>query len=311
MAVPPLPPPPPGLLTPTQLASYARDGYLLLPGWLRADDMAAMRACAEGVVARFDASRLSVFSTDEQTRTSDEYFLSSGDQVRCFLEESALGRDGALLRPAAECVNKLGHALHTQLPPFRAASFDRRVAGVCASLGLVDPRVCQSMYILKSARVGGEVKPHVDGAFLYTVPQTCVGFWWPLADCTTRNGCLWAVPGSHARPVARRFRRAAGGGGGTEFAPLEPHAWDLSGAVPLEVAAGTLVLLHAALVHFSEANHSDVSRHAYSIHVVEGGGAGVVYPADNWLQIPGGPGAFPSLYEAGGGDALVAPPRSS
>lgn len=293
----PPPPPPPGLLTAAQLDAFARDGYLLLPGWLSERDMAAMRACAADVVAQFDAATVSVFSTDEQTRTSDEYFLSSGDQVRCFLEERALGRDGALLRPREECINKIGHALHTQLPPFRAASFDARVAAVCASLGFADPRVAQSMYIMKGAHIGGEVRPHVDGAFLYTAPQTCLGFWWPLADCTTRNGCLWAVPGSHARPVARRFRRAAGGGGGTEFDPPEPQPFDLTGAVPLEVPAGTLVLLHAALVHYSEANTSAAARHAYSIHVVEGG-KGTVYPADNWLQVPGGPRAFPALYPA-------------
>jgi hypothetical protein len=36
-----------------------------------------------------------------------------------------------------------------------------------------------------------------DGTFLYTAPQSCLGFWWALEDCTTVNGCLWGVPGSH------------------------------------------------------------------------------------------------------------------
>jgi phytanoyl-CoA hydroxylase len=49
------------------------------------------------------------------------------------------------------------------------------------------------------------------------------------------------------------------------------------------VEAGTLVLLHNALVHYSLENLSDKSRHAYSVHVVEGG---YEYPADNWLQRP-------------------------
>lgn len=53
----------------------------------------------------------------------------------------------------------------------------------------------------------------------------------------------------------------------------------------MQVKAGTLVLLHHSLVHYSAPNKSDKSRHAYSIHVVEGS-EGHVYPEDNWLQRP-------------------------
>lgn len=127
-----------------------------------------------------------------------------------------------------------------------------------------------------------------DGTFLYTEPQSVVGFWWALEDCTTTNGCLWAVPGSHTQGVQRRFRRRGDGEAGTEFDPPEPPApFDLTGAVPLDVKCGALVLLHHALVHYSAANKSGASRHAYSMHVVEGAG-GTVYPKDNWLQRPEG-----------------------
>ena len=59
--------------------------------------------------------------------------------------------------------------------------------------------------------------------------------------------------------------------------------FDLTGAVPLEVKAGTLVLLHHALVHYSAPNTSSKSRHAYSVHVIEGAD-GTTYLPDNWLQ---------------------------
>jgi phytanoyl-CoA hydroxylase len=64
--------------------------------------------------------------------------------------------------------------------------------------------------------------------------------------------------------------------------------------MPLEIAAGTLVILHNSLVHFSAENSSDRSRHAYSIHIVEGA-PGWTYPADNWLQRTDG-SPFPALY---------------
>lgn len=69
------------------------------------------------------------------------------------------------------------------------------------------------------------------------------------------------------------------------FDPEEPIEPDTAGALCLEVPAGTLVLLHSANVHFSHANRSDRSRHAYTLHVIEGG-KGVKYPEDNWLQRP-------------------------
>jgi phytanoyl-CoA hydroxylase len=191
----------------------------------------------------------------------------------------------------------MGHNLHELVPEFRAVSLDdARIATILRALGYEAPCVPQSMAILKNARVGGAVGAHVDGAFLYTRPQSCLGFWWPLETCTLTNGCLYAVPGSHKRPGAaspRRFKRTAAGDG-TEFEPAEATPFDTRGAVPLLIPAGTLVLIHAALVHFSHPNTSDASRHAYSIHVVEAG-RGVEYLADNWLQRSDG-SAFPRVY---------------
>ena len=92
------------------------------------------------------------------------------------------------------------------------------------------------------------------------------------------------MPGSHGEGVHRRFKRRADEPG-TEFEPKEPVQWDLTGAVPLVIPSGSLVLLHSALVHFSLANTSPKARHAYSIHVVDGRD-GVAYPHDNWLQRP-------------------------
>lgn len=107
------------------------------------------------------------------------------------------------------------------------------------------------------------------------------------------NGCLWAVPGSHRLGVLRRFKRDASGTG-TEFEPKDPEKFDLTGAVPLEIPAGSLVILHNAVVHYSDKNSSNKSRHAYSIHIVEAG-KDTVYPKDNWLQRDG-EAPFPDLY---------------
>ncbi len=51
--------------------------------------------------------------------------------------------------------------------------------------------------------------------------------------------------------------------------------------IPIEVPSGSLVLLHGANVHFSYSNTSPHSRHAYSMHVIEGA-PGTDYLQDNW-----------------------------
>ena len=66
--------------------------------------------------------------------------------------------------------------------------------------------------------------------------------------------------------------------------PLDPSPWpDAASAVPLEVEAGTLVCFHGHLPHFSPANTSPRSRHAYTLHTTDGRAA---YAPDNWLQRP-------------------------
>ena len=49
---------------------------------------------------------------------------------------------------------------------------------------------------------------------------------------------------------------------------------------PLEAAKGDLVLLHGRLPHFSGPNRSPRSRHAYTLHVIDGA---CRYLDDNWL----------------------------
>jgi phytanoyl-CoA hydroxylase len=275
-----------GFLTAEQVEFYHKNGYLVIERFWKPETVQTLKSKISDIVAGADLSNVtSVFSTKESMRKADDYFLTSGGVIRFFWEEKAKDENGQLVASKEKCINKVGHALHDLDPDFEAVSYEGRIGSICSELGLEKPLAVQSMYIFKQARIGGLVVPHQDGAFLYTVPQSCIGFWWPLDDCTESNGCLWAVPGSHVLGVDRRFRRQDPPGVGTEFVPQEPVVWDTSAAVPLVIPQGSLVVLHSALVHFSNENNSEVPRHAYSIHVVDGK-EGVEYPADNWLQRP-------------------------
>ena len=257
------------MLTPEQLGRWERDGFLVVPDFVPASACDALKAHAEQLIAGFDPESVrSVFSTHEETRTSDEYFLTSGDQVRFFVEEED-----------HRVVNKIGHAMHDLDPVFDAFSRNPDLAEVAHDLGMASPLLLQSMYILKAPHVGGEVTLHTDHTFLWTEPQTATGFWFAIEDATLENGCLWALPGGHRLPVRTRFRRSDEGG--TTFDVLDPDAYPTDGEVPLEAAKGTLVVLHGLLPHRSDANRSSRSRAAYTLHCID---AGADYPADNWLQ---------------------------
>jgi phytanoyl-CoA hydroxylase len=239
-----------------------------------------MARAAELVAAfRPDPETISVFSTREQTRTADAYFLASGDRISFFFEEEAFDERGALRGAVERSINKIGHALHDLDPVFARFSRDPRLAALAAELGLERPLLLQSMYIYKQPFIGGEVTPHQDHTFLWTDPPTVTGFWFALEDATVDNGCMWATPGAHREPPRRRFHRAAGGG--TAFEVLDDRPLPQRGEVPLEAPKGSCVVLHGLLPHRSGANRSPRSRQAYSLHVIE---EHAVYRADNWLQ---------------------------
>jgi phytanoyl-CoA hydroxylase len=105
------------------------------------------------------------------------------------------------------------------------------------------------------------------------------GLWFALEDATLENGCLWALAGGHRLGLRSRFVRAEGGG--TRFERRDEAAWPDDGLVPLEVGKGALVVLHGLLPHLSRANRSARSRHAYTLHLLDGRSR---YPDDNWLR---------------------------
>lgn len=270
------------MLTPDQRTRYQRDGYIVLPGFKTAEEIARLRARAGAIVEDFDAeSTRSIFSTTNEMATRDAYFLRSDNTVACFFEEEAFDAQGRLKQDKALSINKIGHAMHDLDPVFADFSRSPRLAEVARDLGLAQPRIWQSMYIFKQPGIGGEVRWHQDATYFETTPISVTTFWFALEDATLDNGCLWVEPGGHRGPLRERFVRA---GDDIRMEKLDATPWpDDSTAVPLECKAGSLVCFHGLLPHYSAPNRSPVSRHAYTLHVTDGATA---YSPRNWIQRP-------------------------
>ncbi|PFH60816.1 hypothetical protein XA68_10277 [Ophiocordyceps unilateralis] len=305
----------PDSLSPSQVAAFHRDGYLILRNALDSATVVALLAETQRLLSTLSLSDhpMTRFTTgtSDAGHVGDDYFLTSGDSVRFFFEEDAFDADGKLaVADPRMAVNKMGHGLHRQSPPFAAlsSSSSSSSSSSCSSsasspsppaiaraLGFRDPRVLQSMVICKHPRLGGAVAPHQDSSFLYTTPPSALGFWYALEDAGRDNGCLWFLPGSHRwAPIAKRLVRKPGGTdmvdnhgprfpgvGGPDPGP-DPDPDPDAVYVPGEVCAGDLVLIHGNLLHKSEKNTSEKGRIIYTFHIIEA--EGTTYDERNWLQ---------------------------
>src|SRR5215203_4012637 len=195
-----------------QVAHYQEHGFLVLEGFADEGECDDLRSRAEELVQQFNPLEVvSIFSTHEQNRLTDEYFLTSGDKIRFFFEENAFNSAGTLKYEKEKSINKIGHALHDLDPVFDRFSRNERVKELARALGLENPYLLQSMYIFKQPNIGGEVTCHQDSTFLYTEPIDIAGLWFALEDATSENGCLWAIPGGHRYGLKSRWVRSLEG----------------------------------------------------------------------------------------------------
>jgi len=262
------------------VGAYREAGVIILRDFVSREDCVQLQRRALELVDAFDPHEVrSVFSTTRNEQLDDTYFIESGDKIRFFLENDAFDDNGRLRQSKEHSLNKMGHAMHDLDPVFDAFSRTPELAEVARRVGLEDPAILQSMYIFKPPRIGGEVVCHQDSSYIYTEPESCVGFWFALEDATLENGCMQFIPGAHRMPLKKRNYRRPDGRLVTET--LDETPWPEERRIAAEAPAGTLVIFDGRAPHLSAANRSDRSRHAYTLHVID---RTCHYPAENWLQ---------------------------
>ena len=232
------------------LAAFREAGVIVLRDFVSRAACEQLRRRALELVDAFEPRDVrSVFSTTAEEQLADSYFIESGDKIRFFLEADAFDECGELRQSKEHSLNKIGHAMHDLDPAFDAFSRTPELATVAQRIGIEDPVILQSMYIFKPPRIGGEVVCHQDSTFIYTEPESCVGFWFALEDATLDNGCMQFIPGGHKLPLKKRNYRQPDGRLVTET--LDDTPWPVEQLVPVEAEAGTLVVFDGRAPHLS------------------------------------------------------------
>jgi phytanoyl-CoA hydroxylase len=276
------------------LASFEKNGYLVVRNCIDPNELTKLKEEFLKLVEEVPIEELTTIFTsgdDQVAEKSEDYFMGSSDKLRFFLEDKAYDKEKKMLtRPKNQSINKVGHAMFEINKVFKDFTQLPQHIELAKSLNLKNPLVVQSMYITKQPHVGGEVTPHQDSTFIYTEPESCVAFWWPIDGATIENSCIWVVPGSHKGPLKTRMLLQPNKE--LIFDPLNSALeWPADEEyIPVEVNAGDVVILHGRIIHKSSENKSERSRHAYTIHLTE---QECTWDPQNWLQRNS---PFPKLY---------------
>lgn len=117
-------------------------------------------------------------------------------------------------------------------------------------------------YICKPPYDGQPVLWHQDGAYWKLAPMEALTVWLAVDPSTTRNGCLWMIPGSHRSALHEPVSRADTPN--MLYSACEEslvHEWlDKSAEVAIELQPGDVSIHHPHLLHHSHENTSSLRR---------------------------------------------------
>lgn len=227
------------LITTEESAFFADNGYLVLRGLLNTDGATRLREAIAEVVRGEDRGIRSrqTFTRDGTTSTQLQQVHRASGPVRQFLFASGLAEVAAVLMRTDEV------------------------------------RLWHDQVIFKDARRGGRVDWHQDYYYWQHLDRPgSVTAWTALTGTTTRNGCVWVVPGSHRDGILAGhgqdgfpFRYAAG-----DASPVAPF-FGARRAVPLCLQPGDVSFHHCLTLHGSGENAAEEPRYGYTTHFLPSG----------------------------------------
>jgi len=209
----------------TDYSRYSRDGFLIVDKALDPDLLASARAETTAICR----GQRGLF--DGVTNASpDEDDLSVLQRHLCI------------------------HFPHKISPTMLDLARHPRLVGVLTEVIGPNVKLMQSMLFIKSTGRPGQAW-HQDESHIPTRDRSLTAVWIALEDATVDNGCLWVIPGSHARSVLYTTREQDD----IRFDCTDEaygFGYREQDAVPVELAAGSALVFDGHLLHRSLPNSS-------------------------------------------------------
>ncbi len=233
----------PSLLRSEQASAWTQDGYFVVRGLFSAETCEEINRCA--------IARVRDVATGEEV---SGYFSKDGSFT---VPEENFGE--AVANPE-DRTSKL-YNLH-RLDPFGGVASHPELSRLLGGILGPDVDCFNSQFIFKNPRAWGQPW-HQDSLYFSFDAYPQVGVWVATSEATVENGCLFVAPGSHVEPLHEHVpdRRP-----GANLGYVEIIDHDFSGAEPVLMATGDVLVFHSFLMHKSGDNVSDARRTALVFH---------------------------------------------
>jgi phytanoyl-CoA hydroxylase len=232
-------------VTDTERAQWERDGFFVRRGFA---EPGTTKRMLEEVIAR--------------ARAAQGQLIHEGSVV---FPEANLA-DSAAASPLAEDRLAKLFKIHRE-GAFREFIESPRVLDIVESL--LGPRVdCfLSQFIFKNPGAWGQPW-HQDALYFPFDRRPQVGLWLAVSEATLENGVLHVLPGSHREPLHEHVRDRRPN---ANYGYMEIVDHDMTGAIPVLMQPGDLLVFHCLLMHCSRDNVSQGRRAAMVYHCAERG----------------------------------------
>ena len=216
------------LLSKSELAAYARDGYLVYDRLLPEEDVDAL---VGRMLQRVERPIEGVLIQEEPAvQRGEGQPVSRLDSIRKI--EKLVENDALFLHLAK----------HPEILP--------RIQGVLG--GAV--RLFRDALMMKPARHGSAKPYHQDSPYWQIAPMSLCSIWLALEDATPENGCMRVIPGSHTNGAIPHEHLE-------DFMVTDEHI-DYRKEVVVPLRKGGVLFFHSLLLHATSPNTSDYSRRA-------------------------------------------------
>lgn len=211
------------------LAQYQRDGYFIARGLFTTEEVAEIREKFDGIAAG---------------NAIEGYWAPKLDAT------DPLDRYPRVMQP------------HRFDGLSKRYLLDQRVHAVLAALLGEEPVAAQTMFYFKPPGAKGQAL-HQDNFYLQVKPATCMAAWTAIDACTTENGCLYVVPGTHTEDIVCPETADANESFTTHLVRIPGN----KKAIAVEMQQGDVLFFNGSLIHGSPPNRSKTQwRRAFISH---------------------------------------------